>query len=268
MLAKNKIKAKLEAGEAVFGCFMPFPLPIIIESLSRVGFDYVYIDLEHGLMSGESTQNMIMAAELAGLTPFVRVPVGSLSTILPALEQGAMGVIIPHIHTKAEAETIVDLVKYSPEGKRGMWSASRASGFGAIPLSRHVTEANKETMVLCIIEDVEGYQNLPDILKVKGVDVISIGYQDLSQSLGYTGRFDHPVVTEVIGNIISRCCVAGKFVGLGRAPDKQEDVADFYSSNYKRGVRLFLINPIGLLRIASKEWIGGAKAAILTNHRT
>lgn len=260
-LRLNKTKAKLQAGKAVFGCFMPFPLPIVIEALGETGFDYIYMDLEHGLMSGESIQQMIMAAEIAGLTPFVRVPFGRSDTILSVLEQGAQGIIVPHIHTKIQAENIVALVKYGPEGKRGMWSASRAAGFGAIPLSQYVAEANKETMVSCIVEDTEGYNNLSEILTVPGVDAIHIGYQDLSQSLGYAGQYDHPVVKEAIDRIIQMTRGASKFVGYGRAPDKQEDVAKFYSFNFKKGVRLFLINPIGIMRNALKEWLDSAKAS-------
>ena len=262
MLTKNKTKAKLQAGEAVFGCFIADPVPVVVESLGGIGLDYVFLELEHNLVSGENIQHMIMAAELADLTPLIRVPIRSSDAILQVLEQGAMGVIVPHTQTKAEAQTVVELVKYGPEGKRGMWSTSRATGFGAIPLSQYVVEANKETMIACIIEDVEGYNNLAEILTVKGVDVIILGHEDLAQSLGYTGQYEHPVFKETVDNIISMTISAGKFMGIGSEPSKREDVAQFFSSYFERGIRFFLLNPLRLMRNAEQELVDSAKAVI------
>ncbi len=262
MITKNKMKAKLEAGEAVFGCFIPFPVPAVVESLAGIGLDYAFFDLEHNLMSGEMIQQMIMASELADLTPLVRVPSKNIEAILPLLEQGAMGIILPHTQTKTEAETVVELVKYGPEGKRGMWSVSRAAGFGAIPLSQYVVEANKETTVVCIIEDAEGYKNLPDILTVKGVDIIILGHEDLAQSLGHTNQYEQPAVKEAIDNIISWSHAAGKFVGIGSEPRSREEGGQYFASFYERGVRFFLLSPLRLMRNAERELIDNAKAAI------
>lgn len=262
MITKNKTLAKLKAGGVVFGAFIPFPVPAVIESLAGIGMDYVFIDLEHNLMSGEAIQQLIMACEIADLTPLVRVPIKSIDAILPLLEQGAMGIILPHTQTKAEVEAVVEQVKYVPEGKRGMWSASRAAGFGAIPLSKYVAEANRETMVICIVEDEVGYRNLSDILSVKEVDLIILGHEDLGQALGHTGQYEHPVVKKAIDKILSSSYAAGKFVGIGSEPSNIEDAGPYFASFYERGVRLFLLNPLRLMRNVQAEFITKAKSGM------
>ena len=262
MLSTNKTMAKLRAGGTVFGCFIPYPVPSVIESLTGIGMDFTFLELEHNLVSGESLQQMIMASEIAGLTPLVRVPIKSSDAILPLLEQGAMGIILPHIQSKAEAEMVVELVKYGPEGKRGMWSASRAAGHGVIPLSKYVVEANRETMVACIIEDVEGLKNLPEIVKAKGIDVIMLGHEDLAQSLGHTGDYEHPVVKDAVEKIFSLSHAAGKFIGIGSEPSKLKDVGPYFTSFHEKGVRVFLLNPLRMMRNAEAELIDKAKSGI------
>ena len=130
-------------------------------------------------MSEESCEEMIRAAELVDLTPLVRVP--HLGITLRSLDSGAMGVIIPHCNTKQEAQAAVKAVKYPPEGERGI--ASRLLAMSGMPTADYVIEANKEIMVVGMIEEEEALSNLSDILTVDGLDVLFIGRSNLSLSL-------------------------------------------------------------------------------------
>src|SRR6185436_15290403 len=136
--------------------------------------------------------HMIRAAEISGTTSLVRIPqqvAGQYAGfILRILDLGAMGVIIPHVDTRAEAQAVVDAAKYAPEGKRGMFDVSRQTGYGLRMSGRdYVRRANEEVMVVIMIESVEGLANLAEILTVDGIDVVQIGSSDLSQSMGYRG---------------------------------------------------------------------------------
>src|SRR5262249_60587276 len=113
--------------------------------------------------------------------------------IAPSLAGGAWGVQVPHVNTAAEARAAVDAVKYGPEGHRGIFSGGRPAGYGfAGTTADYAREANRQTLVCLMLEEVEAIENLPDLVKVPGVDVYFIGSGGLSQSMGYTRQQAHP----------------------------------------------------------------------------
>jgi 4-hydroxy-2-oxoheptanedioate aldolase len=255
MLQKNKTKAKLKAGEVVFGSEMMFPSADVVEILGYAGLDFVYMDTEHSATTHESLTHMIRAAEISGTTPLVRIP-ENLSgqypgCIMRILDIGAMGVIVPHVDTKEEAQAVVDSVKYYPQGKRGANSISRQTGYGLLMSpGEYVKEANQETMVVIMIESGEGVKNLPDILSVKGIDVVQIGSSDLAQSLGYTGRLKEPVVLNAIDRIIAETRRAGVAVGVGALANFEEKIKDFLDA----GVQFVNITTNKLITSGVKQW--------------
>jgi len=204
-LKKNHLKKTLQGGKVVFGPFLKFTDPAVVEIMRFAGFDFVIIDEEHGPISNESSQNLIRAAESVGITPIIRVGNNEEILILRALDIGAQGIEIPQINSKVDAERAIKSVKYSPQGERGVCRYVRAANYSSMDKFEYFKSANEETMIIAHIEGVEGINNLDEILSVSGIDVIFIGPYDLSQSLGIPGEVKHPLVIEKMKKVVSKC---------------------------------------------------------------
>lgn len=254
MLGKNTTKEKLKAGQAVIGFPLNFASPDIIEILSNIGLDFVYFDCEHGSMSEETCQDMIRVAELVGLTPIVRVASNQPWFILRALDSGAMGIIVPHCDTKEEAQRAVKAAKYPPVGERGI--AGRSLRLSGMLHADYIIEANKETMVIAMIEDAEAIDNLPEILAIGELDVLLVGRADLSLSMGVPGQVNHPMIQEAIKKVITQGRAAGKAVGVGHL---SIDDPDSYGQFLRQGAQFFSVNPANLLRSAARQFLQKVK---------
>ena len=204
-LNKNYLKKALQDGKTVFGPFLKFTDPAVVEIMGFAGFDFVIIDAEHGPISMQSAQNMIRAAETANITPIIRVANNDEALILRALDIGAQGIEIPQINSKSQAIKAVKSVKYSPQGERGVCRYVRAANYSSMDKFKYFKSANNETMIIAHIEGVEGVNNLDEILSVPGIGVIFIGPYDLSQSLGIPGEVSNPLVTEKMKEVVLKC---------------------------------------------------------------
>jgi len=213
IMRKNLTKQKIQAGETVYGAFINMYCPPIVEIFGLIGFDFVIIDAEHGPMGIENCENMVRAADSVNITPIIRVAVNTQQNILRYLDIGALGVQMPMINCKADAEAVVRAVKYPPEGRRGL-AGVRAANYGlAGSLGDYVKEANRETLVAVHVETLEATKNLKETLTVPGIDVIFIGPTDLSSSMGYPGQSNHPEVRKIIDGLVKEIRSAGKVAG-------------------------------------------------------
>ena len=141
----NIMKAKLAAGEPALGLSIMIPSPQLVEMAGGLGFDWVLIDCEHGSITLESAELMIMAAEAAGVTPIVRPRSKDGQDILQVLDRGAAGVQVPHIASGADARMAVEAIKFHPLGRRSLAAGTRASGYGYSGSLGDFTEtANRE----------------------------------------------------------------------------------------------------------------------------
>jgi len=204
-LKKNHLKKALHEGKIVFGPFLKITDPAVVEIMGFAGFDFAIIDAEHGPISMGSSQNMIRAAESVNITPVIRVGSNNEDLILRALDIGAQGIEIPQINSKSQAIKAVRSVKYAPKGERGVCRYVRAANYSSMDKFEYFKSANNETMIIAHIEGVKGINNLDEILSVPGIDVIFIGPYDLSQSLGIPGEVHHPLVTEKMKEVVSKC---------------------------------------------------------------
>ena len=215
----NTLKQKLKEGKPGFGVMITFPSPPVVEMLGYMGFDWVLIDNEHGSITIDTAEDMIRAAELSGIAPIVRPVTNKPEVIAPFLDRGAWGVQVPHVNTRAEAEAAVAACKYFPAGQRGMFSGGRPAEYGiGGSTPDYVAKANAETLVCLMLEEVEAIDNIGEIVKVKGVDVLFIGSGDLSQSMGYPGQNTHPEVQALMEKGVKRICEAGIVAGVS-CPD-------------------------------------------------
>jgi 4-hydroxy-2-oxoheptanedioate aldolase len=201
MMQTNALKAKLNQGENVFGCFMRYSDASLVEVLRQQGRDFLVIDGEHGTLEPRDVENMVRAAELYHVTPIVRVPTNQQPIILRYMDTGAHGIHVPMVNSSSDAESVVKSVKYPPVGLRGL-AGVRASDYGQrMSLAEFVHHSNKETLIVIHIETMGAIENLPEIIKVEEIDVVFIGPMDLSSSLGQPGQFEHPVVKSAFERI-------------------------------------------------------------------
>ena len=217
---KNRMKAKLAAGEPAFGLSVMIPSPQVVESAAGLGFDWVLIDCEHGTIGVETMELMIMAAEASGVTPIVRPRTNGAADILQAMDRGAQGVQVPHVNDAETARSAVRAVKFHPLGERSLAAGTRASGYGlrgGVP--EFLEEANRETLVCVQIEDASALPNVDDILRVEGVDVFFIGPSDLSQSMGFPGNPKAPAVVKAIDETLAKIVAARKTPGMPAATE-------------------------------------------------
>ena len=216
VMTANKMKAKLFAGQPVFGVSVMIPSPQIVEMIGRLGFDWVLIDLEHGAISAESLHAMVMAAEAAGITPIGRPASHSEQEITKLLDAGVLGVQVPHVDTAEQAAAVVAAVKFHPLGRRGLAVGTRAAHYGiGLSQAEFAAQANRETLVCVQLEDLPALEkgNLEAISAVDGVDVVFVGPSDLSQALGFPGQHDAPAVKETMRQAFKRILSAGKIAG-------------------------------------------------------
>ena len=215
MVRKNRVKAKIGTGEKAFGCIFTFPCLQIVEMVGLLGYNFIFIDGEHGTFSLGDIEEMCMLADRMGMTVLARVPNNHPSTILRFLDRGVMGILGPHIVSRADVENLVRACKFAPEGIRS-FTGHRVVDYGVqenMDLPALMKEANQEVMVSALIEDAEALKNLPEILTVDGLDVLSFGPNDLAQSMGYVGQPDHPDVRKATQRAIEQIRASGKTFG-------------------------------------------------------
>lgn len=198
----------------MLGCFVRYPDASLIEVQGYLGWDFLVFDGEHGTLEPRDCENMVRAAELRGVTPIVRVTTNLAPVILRYLDTGAQGLLVPWINTAEEAERAVRAVKYFPRGNRGL-AGVRASDFAqAGPLSDYIVKANAETLVVLQVESADAVEQLPKILEVDDVDVVFIGPNDLSNSLGFPGQLDHPKVKPALDRAVEMILASKRALGI------------------------------------------------------
>ena len=221
MLRPNAVRAKLSDGEEVYGLFCSIPSPVLVEMIGCAGYDFVILDTEHSLVDPQQLENLIRAAETVDLTPFARVPEADPGAVLRALDAGAMGIVVPHVRRRADVDTAIRAARYAPQGMRSL-GGGRGPGFGRIGLVEYVQLANAEIMVVPMIEDAEGVDELPAILAGGGVDLVLEGAADLSQSYGVPWQTGHPAVREAVRRVHATCTEhAVPFCAIPRRPEQQ-----------------------------------------------
>lgn len=210
----NRVKEKLRNGQSATGCFIGFHCPSVVEMLGHAGFDFVVIDNEHGPLSWGEVEEMIRAAELAGTVPIVRVAYDQ-SDIQKALDRGAMGLHIPMVNTKGEAEEVVQKAKFPPAGRRGTAYSCRSAKYGKGGGAVYLQQSNQEILIAVHIETPEAVDNIEQIMSVPGIDICYIGPTDLSVTMGYSAEGpDHPEVQKAMNRVLAAGQKHGVPVGI------------------------------------------------------
>jgi len=214
-MRKNKAKAKLKAGEPVVGFVFYGNWPEAVEMAGLLGADYVWLDGEHAAMSISEIAGLVRAAEVADVTPIARVSCNSQELILRYLDAGVQGIVMPNVGCREDAERLVRAVKYYPEGTRGCGHGHPMDYWITQPFVEYMKEANRETLIVALVESKIGIENLDEIVKVPGVDVVHIGPLDLSASLGIPTQFDHPQMLQALARAKAVVLPSDKKLGFG-----------------------------------------------------
>ncbi len=208
-------RACLSRGEPLIGTILSLPSPELAEIAADAGFDWLFLDMEHGCLDIKDVQRMVQAVR-PPCVPVVRVPSNEEVWIKKALDTGAGGLIIPHVNSGDEAAAAVRRAKYPPEGGRSV-GFTRANRFG-LRFQDHVGAANQTTAVIAQIEHIDGVRNIQNILDTPGIDSVFIGPYDLSASLGKPGRTQEEDVRETI-EAVRRACASRQIPAGIFAPD-------------------------------------------------
>lgn len=186
------------------------------------GMHGVFIDMEHSTQDLHAVAQLVLACNFVGVSPIVRVPSKSPWHISRALDAGAAAVVIPHVDSVDEARNLVRAAKYAPLGQRGSTNNQPMFEFRHMPLTVQNETLNRETMLIPMIETPEAAAIVDDILALEGVDGLLIGSNDLCTDLGIPGQYDHPKYQEVVTSVVLAAKKAGKPVGIGGIPGRQD----------------------------------------------
>lgn len=210
----SEIRKRVVTGEVVYGMMVRQGRdPGVTTLVGKAGFDFVFIDMEHGAYSLETVADLIRGAKSVGCAPIIRVPAGERYFISRVLDAGAEGIMVPMVSTSEQAERAVRYAKFPPMGKRGVGLGNAQVDYAAVGASDFTAEANERTLIIAQIENREGIGNIDEILSVEGIDLAVMGPNDLSFNLGYQGQTDHPKVVEEIQKVVDACRDCGKHSG-------------------------------------------------------
>jgi 2-keto-3-deoxy-L-rhamnonate aldolase RhmA len=214
----NLTKRKLNAGETVYGTLLTVMNPELVEMLGIAGLDFIIMEGEHGPWDETQILSIVRAAELVGVTPTIRLSNLEPDRICRLLDMGVQGIHCSHVASGEEAIELVRVVKLHPRGERGFGRFSRANFYGILDEQEAVQAANEESLVVAQIEDRHGIENIDEIVRVPGIDVISVGPSDLSQSYGFPGQYDEPVIKQALDQFHTAAFGSGLHV-CSRHPD-------------------------------------------------
>jgi len=222
----GEFRAKLRKGEQLIGTMISINSTDTVELLSHIGFDWLFIDAEHGTFSASQLKSVISNC---GKTPcVVRVVAPEEIPIKKALDVGAEGIIAPQVNTAVTAERVVSYCKYAPEGIRGV-GIGRAQGYG-LNFEDYINTANESIAVIVQAEHIDAVNHIDSIVKVDGIDGILIGPYDLSASMGLTGQVNHADVVAAIDRV-SKACLSAK-IPIGIFGVNAEAVRPYLNQGY------------------------------------
>lgn len=200
----DKLVRKMDEGKIVCGVCVSLNDPAVSELVGMAGYDFVWIEGEHGAMGRAEMQNLMIGAHAGGAAAMIRVPYLDAALVRPVLDMGPDIIGFPFINSAEDAKKAVSICTYPPKGVRG-WNPQRAGRYGQMGQSAYVEVADKETLKMMIVEQEEGFHNIEEIVQVEGVDLIVLGPGDLSVGMGLKGVQTDPRIGEMMNHAAEVC---------------------------------------------------------------
>ena len=211
-MRSNHVLQAWRADKSTIGAWLSIDSAYSAETLGHAGFDWLCLDMQHGMLDYENVKQMLTAISTSPAIPFVRVPWNEPYEIMKVLDAGAYGVIVPMVNNREEAERVVSACRYPPDGMRS-YGPNRVGFYAG---RGYVQNANRETACIVMIETAEALENLEEIITTPGVDAVYIGPNDLAYALGLppAGDNDEPLHVETVTRILETARKHGVAAGI------------------------------------------------------
>jgi len=233
---RNIAREKLDSGQLALGVGIRVTRSVeIARAMAAAEFDWLFLDMEHGVMSLEACAQIATAALDAGIAPIARVPNGEYAIATRALDNGVLGIVVPHVDTAVEAKAIVDRLKYPPVGHRSMGGIGPHYGLRSVPVGEAAEALNVANLTVVMLETPTAIENADAIAAVPGIDVLLIGTNDLCAEMGIPGDFGSERVTAAYRTTVAACNKHSKYAGIGGVYTE-----DLLSRYVDMGVRFIL----------------------------
>ncbi len=215
-MRENRLRTRWAEHEAALGGWLTVPSGVSAEILGHAGFDWLCVDMQHGLIDYAQMVQMLQAISYTDVTPVVRVPWNEPGIIGKCLDAGALAIVVPMVNTRAEAEAAVRACRYAPDGARS-YGPLRANYWAG---ANYFAEANRQVCCIVMVETAAAVEAVEDIVSVDGVDAVYIGPADLSVTLGLLPAPDHveEVFTAALARIVAACRRHGVAPGIAGNP--------------------------------------------------
>ena len=185
----NFVRQKLKRGEPSIGTWLTLPDIFTAQLMSRMGFDWLTVEMEHTPTTIEVAGANFALIANAGVVPLVRIPINNIENIKRVLDIGAWGIVVPMVNSRAEAEAVVEAARYRPIGRRTIGGSLHAANYDT-DAATYYAKANDEILVIIMAEHVDAIERAEDILSVPGIDAVFVGPNDLHASMGQPPTFD------------------------------------------------------------------------------
>ncbi|MDE2516128.1 MAG: aldolase [Rhodospirillales bacterium] len=213
---RNAARDRLAKGEVSLGVGIRLTRSVeIARQMAAAGYDWLFLDLEHGAMSLDAAAQIAVAALDASIAPIVRIPNGAYAMGTRLLDSGALGIVVPHVDTAEEAREVVARLKYPPIGHRSMGGIGPHYELRSASTGAAAEALNAANLTVVMLETPLAIDNAEAIAAVPGIDVLLIGSNDLCAEMGIPGAFDSPKLEDAYRRTIAACARHGKYPGLG-----------------------------------------------------
>ncbi len=193
-------------------------VPLLAKAAS---YDWLFIDAEHGAISLQEISQICLATLSTGVAPIVRVCHDALDEGTRALDNGALGLIIPHVDTPADAKRLVEAFRFQPLGHRSVGGSAALFGFRPPPAAEMQRALNEQILLIPMVETPKAVENVSAIMGVAGIDGVMIGTNDLALELGVPGQIGHERIQAAYSQVAVACRLHQKVFGMGGVYDRE-----------------------------------------------
>jgi len=225
------LKGLINRKRLSIGSWIQLPDVFSTEIMAKAGFDWLAIDMEHGLIDLGCVYKLIQVISLAGNLPLVRLNENNPSLIRRVMDAGAAGVIVPMVNSEEDARKAIDALNYPPAGKRS-FGLGRAHKYGS-NFAGYVNKANDSGILVVQLEHIDALDNLQAILDLKGIDACIVGPYDLSGSMGIPGKFSDKRFNLVLDKIIKAVRNSDKLLGIHIVHPSEADLKRRIAQGFK-----------------------------------